>query len=172
MNFKMSTEGFIEDFVKQLLISGFQHCVGQTFEVTSHLFSRYLTASVEINGPFANGPNGTSCIDEFIKRKCDEKSNHFQITSGLPRLPIQHYDRLLGIENNIEEAEETSCDFKDQLKPIPNNWSFFFWYKGTCIRVIRSIQVSNPQLGSGNMETLKIIAYFTRNKDVYLMRQE
>ncbi len=50
------------------------------------------------------------------------------------------------------------------VNPLPSNWSVFFWYKRTFIRVIRKV----TQGISGQIEIFTITAYGTSNKKLLI----
>lgn len=169
----MLSDNFVALVLSQIVSSGISYVVGQTLVVTCHVFSRFFTTTMEIHSGYGGKGNVTSWLMEFIRYKCKDQVAHFRITNDYrPSKQRKRYceiDDLLSLSDDDridkKEDEEELESFSKVVEPIPSNWSVFFWYKRTFIRVIRSIA---PEVGQGYIEIYTITAYGTRNKTLLL----
>lgn len=102
----------------------------------------------------------TLWLKEFIAIKCAGKLGHFRVTNDIYKI---RHGSTKEVKKN-ENSDETSYDVKKQMEPLPTNWSVLFWYKRTCIRVMR--KSSREFRNNTVIEIFTITAYGTRNKQL------
>lgn len=138
--------------LSQFAYTGLNFVVNQTIGVTCHVFSRYFTTSVEIHAQGGGVSDVSSWLEEFIKHKCGEKLRHLRITNQMHLRACSHDDEYM------------SRDIMKLVNPLPSNWSVFFWYKRTFMRVIRKCRQDVP----GQIDIFTITAYGTSNKKLLI----
>lgn len=139
--------------LSQIVYSGFKYFVNQSIGATYHVFSRYLTTTIEIHSNSGGIVSDVSSwLEEFIKHKCGENLRHLRIMNDQRRC------------ENSQKDEDMSRNIMYLVDPLPSNWSVFFWYKRTFIRVIRKVR-STIQ---GQNEIFTITAYGTSNQKLLI----
>ncbi len=145
--------------------------------IISHLFTRYLTTSIEIQSSRGYGSNVTSWLINSIEHHCGERLGHFGCTKDVINLKKDRLHRLDYLlhdhnENLIDGKDESledanTVDIRKQLDPLQTSKSVFFFYKQTCIRVTRNVI---PELKAQHQpnEIYKVTAYGTRNKQILI----
>lgn len=166
----MLSDDFVALVLSQIVSSGISYVIGKTLGATCHVFSRYFTTTMEIHSMYGGKTNVTSWLTEFIRYKCGEQLGHFRITNDY-KLMSKRRQRIYDDSSDLEKCEEeegataTHFDLNKVVEPLPSNWSVFFWYKNTRIRVIRK---ATKEFGQGYIEIYTITAYGTRNKKLLL----
>lgn len=142
--------------LSKILASALYYFVVQTFAAVSHVFTRYLTTSIEIHVTY--GPTKSSWIEEFIEHKCGGNLRHFRITKE------SESDGGTVFKKKKGEKEEDVLSCAKQIEPLPTNWTVMFWYKRTPISVVR--KQSRELRSSWRLEVLMITAYGTTNRQL------
>lgn len=171
MNISILPDDFIALVLSQVAASSIHYCMCKTFETSSHILLRYVTTSIELIVPDGDD---TGWIQAYIMHRCGEKLGHFRIVNRHFRnggLHVTNND----VENNDEDCDESkvngkegdkdSFDMTKYVDPLPTDWSVFFWYKRTLIRIVRNVVASGT---FGRTDIFKISAYGTRNKKLLL----
>lgn len=146
--------------VTQAVASSLNNFLSKTFEFSTFVLSKYTTASIEIHTPKV-----MSWLQKFVEKKYGERWGHYRLLTDIVTRRNDEDSMDKKKDEPLTENEINLLEIQKQLDPLTMEFSVFFWYKGTLIRVIR-------QKGRKTMyslsEKITITAYGIRKKQVLL----
>lgn len=103
----------------QVVAGTLNNVLSKTCQLTAYVLSKYTTTSVDVRAP-----NVMYWLQKFVEKKCGKRLGHYRRDKNI----VIRRNNVLGIQKKLD--------------PITTEFSVFFWYKGTLIRIIRIITVT------------------------------
>lgn len=143
----------------QMVAYNLNSFLSKTFELTSYVLLKYTTTSVEVTASSV-----MSSLQEFVEKKCGERLGHYRVSEAKTR-SNDDLDDVKKKDGQLTENEKNLLEIQKQLDPLTMEFSVFFWYKRTLIRIIRK---SGPPSLYSPSELFIITAYGIRKKQLLL----
>lgn len=145
--------------VTQMVAYNLNNFLSKTFELTLYVLSKYTTTSVEITSS-----NVMCSLQEFVEKKCGERLGHYRIGN---ESKSRSTDDLSDMKNykQLTEYEKNLMQIQKQLDPLTMEYTVYFWYKRTLIRIIRK---AGPLSLYSPSELFIVTAYGIRKKQMLL----
>ncbi|KAG4070870.1 hypothetical protein HA402_011096 [Bradysia odoriphaga] len=140
--------------------SSLNNILSKTFEFSTYVFSKYTSASIEIHTP-----NVMSWLQEFVGKKCGERLCHYRLITDIASRRSDEDSMDKKKDKQLTENDKDLLEIQKQLDPLTMEFSVFFWYKGTLIRVIRE---KGRRTSYTYSDKFTITAYGIRKKQVLL----